>query len=220
MGNVSVVLVSKLTKVIFAQILLVAVGAFPLQASAANSPLWKPCTKLGSKSNYSISGVKGVLTCKKRGPFRGEAKGKWTMYWTEAGSTSSGPKVLATTTTTTVPSTNPLISNLSYSTTIRPGASATVAYTVTSIIGIRKDSSGIVAFSHEGGGGNFSAIFSEWGKNIFCVRASESSLNCKGSIQFSETAIAGTYWMFISGHDNANNVGVSFKQLRALTVAL
>jgi hypothetical protein len=96
---------NKLAKVLFAQILLVAVGAVPLQASA-DSPLWKPCTKLGSKSNYSISGIKGVLTCKKRGPFDGEAKGKWTMYWTEAGSTSAGPKALTTPATT--PATTPV----------------------------------------------------------------------------------------------------------------
>lgn len=91
----------KLVKVLSAQILFIAVGAAPLQAST-DSPLWKPCTKLGSKSKYSINGIKGELTCKKRGPFEGEIKGKWTMYWTEAGSTSAGPKALTTPATTSV----------------------------------------------------------------------------------------------------------------------
>ena len=218
MENSKVRFVKKSTKLLFAQILLVVVGAVPLQATAADSPFWKPCTKLGSKSNYSVSGAKGVLTCKKRGPFDGEVKGKWTMYWTEAGSTSAGPKVLTTTTTTTVPTTNPLISNLIYSTTIRPGTLLTVAFTVTSIIGINKDASGIVTFMHEGGGGSFGKIFSEWSNN-FCVRTSELSLNCEGAIQFSETATAGTYRMNIIGLRNANNVSVNFNQSGALTVA-
>ena len=84
----------RIAKVFLTQIILVVVASAPLHASARSSPLWKPCTKLGSKSKFSISGANGVLTCKKRLPFDGEVKGKWTMYWTETGSTSAGPKAL------------------------------------------------------------------------------------------------------------------------------
>ena len=122
------------------------------------------------------------------------------------------------TTSTTVTSTKPVLSNLNYSTTIRPGTSLTVAFTVTSIIGINKDASGIVTFTHEGGGGSFGTIFSEWSNN-FCVRTSELSLNCEGAIQFSETAAVGSYRLYISGFRNPNNVSVGFSQSRALTVA-
>ncbi len=114
--------------------------------------------------------------------------------------------------------TRPVISNLRVSTPIRPGASATVAFTVTSTIGISKDASGIVTFTHDGGGGSFSKIFSEW-SNSDCVRASESMLNCEGAVQFSETATAGTYRMNIIGYGNANNAGLNFSQSKALTVS-
>ena len=220
MENSKVRFVKKSTKLLFAQILLVVVGAVPLQATAADSPFWKPCTKLGSKSNYSVSGAKGVLTCKKRGPFDGEVKGKWTTTTVQNTTTTvqNTTTTVQNTTSTTVTSTKPVLSNLSYSTTIRPGTSLTVAFTVTSIIGINKDASGIVTFTHEGGGGSFGTIFSEWSNN-FCVRTSELSLNCEGAIQFSETATAGTYRMNIIGLRNANNVSVNFNQSGALTVA-
>ena len=242
MKNSKVGFVKNLTKMLFAQILLVVVGAVPLQATAADSPFWKPCTKLGSKTNYSISGVKGVLTCKKRGPFAGEAKGKWTMYWTEAGSKSAGPKILANvqnttttvqnttttvqnttttvqnTTTTTATFTKPLISNLGYSTTIRPGTLLTVAFTVTSITGINKNAYVGVTFRHEGGGGYFAESFGEGLKNP-CFRASDSILNCEGTVQFSETAAAGTYRLIIIGFISPNNVSLNFNQFKALTVA-
>lgn len=133
---------------------------------------------------------------------------------TTATTTTTVPK----TTTTTVTSTKPVMSNLSYLTTIRPGTSLTVAFTVTSIIGINKNASGIVTFMHEGGGGSFGAIFSEWSNN-FCVRTSELSLNCEGAIQISETAVVGSYRLSIIGFRNPNNVDVGFSQSRALIVA-
>ena len=194
----------------------------PLSAVSAASA-GGTCKKIGL-----ISGtIKKPLVCKKV-----SGKLKWVA---SAVSTNSTPSVSAApitttttvqnttttvqnTTTTTVTSTKPVMSNLSYSTTIRPGTSLTVAFTVTSIIGINKDASGIVTFTHEGGGGSFGTIFSEWSNN-FCVRTSELSLNCEGAIQFSETAAVGSYRLYISGFRNPNNVSVGFSQSRALTVA-
>ena len=188
------------------------------------------CKKIGS-----ISGtLKKPLVCKKV-----SGKLKWVASAVSTNSTPSVSDAPITTTTTvenstttventtttvqntistTVTSTKPALSNLSYSTTIRPGTSLTVAFTVTSIIGINNYAAGIVTFTHEGGGGSFGKSFSEWTNNL-CVRTSELSLNCEGAIQFSETAAVGSYRLYISGFRNPNNVSVQFIQSRALTVA-
>ena len=181
------------------------------------------CKKIGS-----ISGtLKKPLVCKKV-----SGKLKWVASAVSTNSTPSVSDAPITTTTTventtttvqntistTVTSTKPALSNLSYSTTIRPGTSLTVAFTVTSIIGINNYAAGIVTFTHEGGGGSFGKSFSEWTNNL-CVRTSELSLNCEGAIQFSETAAVGSYRLYISGFRNPNNVSVQLIQSRALTVA-
>ena len=124
-------------------------------------------------------------------------------------------RTTTTTTTTTVNPTIPVMSNLVYPTSIRPGESATVAFTVTSTLGVSLD--GTVTFLHQGGSGSRY----RW-DNFFssdnCVAASASTINCSGAITFPSTAYTGPYKLAIIGFANANNAGIWFTKDAALTV--